>query len=177
MRRLVLAATAVAAAAGCDRGGREMSVNEVAAELRNVRVEPGLWESTTRIVDVSGRNLPVELRNQMLGERTTRRNCITPEQAERPDANFFTVQQNQNCSYRDFTMRGGRLEGSMTCTQAGAPGEMTTRMSGEYGPERYDMTLRMETSGMPADANLVIEARTEGRRVGDCPAGGEEEEG
>ena len=176
---IAAAAAALASTAGCGdpETTRNMSANEVAAELRNVRIEPGLWESTTQVVNVTAPNLPVQARDAMMNRPATPvRNCITPEQAERPDANFFNSAQNSNCSYRDFSMRGGRLQGSMTCTGGGMPGTMTTTMNGEYGPQSYDMTMRMQTAGMPQGADLTIEARTRGRRIGDCPAGGEQED-
>lgn len=178
MRHHYILAAALLAAAGCgerQEAGRNMSANEVAAELRNVQIQPGLWEATSRVVDVSAPNLPVQLRDQMIARpATSRRNCITPEQAARPDANFFMSQAQANCSYRDFSMRNGRLQGTMSCTGGGMPGTMTTTMAGAYGPASYDMTMRMQTTGMPQGADMTIEARTTGRRVGDCPAGGEE---
>ena len=181
MRLSVLGAASAAAliaVAGCGERqaeDRNMTANEVAAELRNVQVEPGLWESTTQVVSVSAPNLPVQARDTMMRPSPPRRNCITPEQAARPDANFFNSAQNSNCSYRDFTMRGGRMQGTMTCTGGGMPGTMTTNMTGEYGPRSYDITLSMRTEGMPQGGDMTIVARTRGRHVGECPAGGEEE--
>lgn len=175
---LVASSSVLIALAGCGERkeeSRNMTANEVAAELRNVEVEPGLWESVTRIVSVSAPNLPVEARNSMMRPSAPRRNCITPEQAARPDANFFNSAQNSDCTYRDFTMRGGRMQGTMTCTGGGMPGTMTTSMTGEYGPRSYDITLRMQTGGMPQGGDMTFVARTRGRHVGECPAGGEEE--
>ncbi len=176
--RLILG-TALIALAACGEQerqpeGRNMTVNEVAAELAGVRIEPGLWEATSQVVNVSAPGLPREVQTQMVGRETTVRNCITPEQAERPDANFLTAQENSDCTYNDFSMEGGRMRGAMTCSGGGMPGEMRTTMEGEYGPQSYDITMRMETSGMPEGADMTIEARTTGRRIGDCPEGGEE---
>lgn len=173
-----IGAAALLAAAGCNQGesGGNMTANEVAEELAGIQIQPGLWEATSQVVNVSAPNLPREVMTQMTGERNTVRSCITPEQAARPDANFLTAQQNSNCTYRDFSMSGGQLRGSMTCTGGGMPGTMTTSMEGRYGPQSYDMTMRMETAGMPQGANMTIEARTTGRRIGDCPPGGAEQE-
>lgn len=180
MKRLAMAATALLGLAAC--GGaeevpeaRNMSAEEVAAELSGVRIEPGLWEATSEVVDVRAPNLPVQVREMMMAQAgTTVRNCITPEQAQRPDANFLAAQQDSNCSYQDFAMRGGKLTGTMVCTGGELPGEMRAQMEGEYGPERYDMQMTMQTSGMPEGADLTIETRTTGRRLGPCPEGGAE---
>lgn len=151
---------------------REVSVNEVASQLAAVQIEPGLWEARSEVVNVTGEGLPREVQSQMKGRASEIRNCITPEQAARPDANFLTAQQNSNCTYRGFSMQNGRVEGAMTCTGGDLPGEMTTEMSGEYGPRSYDMRMRMTTTGMPGGADMTIETRVSGRRVGDCPEGG-----
>lgn len=171
MRHPFILITAFALLAACEREaekGREMSAEEVAAELAQVKIDPGQWESSTEILAVTG-PLPEEALNQMRGQRTTVRNCITPEQAARPSANFLAAQQGSECSYRDFSMQGGKLSGSMTCTGGQFPGEMNTTMRGDYGPQSYDMTMDMETSaGIAGGPELRITARTSGRRVGDC---------
>lgn len=152
---------------------RNMSVNEVAAELANIEIAPGLWESTSEVLNVTAPNLPRELQNRMKGPSRTSRHCITPEQASRPDANFLATRED-NCTYRDFSMRNGRMQGQMVCSGGDMPGEATATMSGEYGPQSYDMRMRMEMAG-PADSTMTIETRASGRRVGDCPSEGESE--
>ena len=171
MRHRFLFAAAFAALAGCERqqdASRDMSPEEVAAELARVKIAPGQWEATTEILSVKG-PLPEEMMKQMRGQKTSVANCITPEQAARPSANFLAAQQDSECTYRDFSMRNGRLTGSMTCTGGQFPGEMQTQMSGEYGPESYNMKMDKETSGIPGGGTLEITARTTGKRVGECP--------
>ncbi|HEY0625178.1 MAG TPA: DUF3617 domain-containing protein [Allosphingosinicella sp.] len=145
----------------------EMSANEVAAQLASVKIDPGQWESVTQIVSVTG-PLPKEAMQRMVGQRNTVSNCITPEQAARPSANFLAAQQNSDCTYQDFRMQGGRLSGRMTCSGGNLPGEMVTAMNGAYGPKSYDMTMDMETADLPGGVSMKIKARTQGRRVGEC---------
>lgn len=180
MKAILMPAAALLALAGCGDAeeapeARNMTAEEVAAELSSVRIEPGLWEATSEVVDVRAPNLPPQVREMMMAQReATVRNCITPEQAQRPDANFLAAQQDSNCSYQDFAMRGGKLTGAMVCTGGELPGEMRARMEGEYGSESYDMRMTMQTSGMPEGADMTIETRTTGRRIGPCPEGGAE---
>jgi hypothetical protein len=177
-RQLMMGTALLLAACGqqAEEEGRNMTANEVAEELANVRIEPGLWETTSEVVNISAPNLPRELQQQMKGRAATAdRHCITPEQAARPDANFLAGRENSNCTYRDFSMRGGRMQGTMICTGGDMPGQATATMDGEYGPESYDMRMRMEMTG-PAEVAMTIETRAQGRRVGDCPPEGEQKQ-
>lgn len=179
MKKGLILAAALLALAACGEEpqpeARNMSAEEVAAELSSVTIEPGLWESSSQIVDVSAPNLPVEAKNMMIRRSAASvRNCITPEQAERPDANFLAAQQNSNCAYQNFSMENGQLTGTMVCTGGAMPGQMRAEMKGEYGPQAYDMRMTMSTSGMPEGADMTIETRVTGRRIGDCPEAGAE---
>ena len=144
-----------------------MSEEEVAAQLAKVKVEPGQWEATTEIVSAKG-DLPQQALKQMTGKRTSTSNCITPEQASRPSANFLAAQQNSDCTYQDFRMQGGKLSGRMTCSGGQMVGDMVTIMNGDYGPQSYDMTMQMETPGLPGGDKILITARTKGKRIGEC---------
>ena len=156
----VLAAALLLAGCGGD-GPRNMSDEEVAAELSTLRIEPGLWEVSSAVLDVSAPNLPIEVRNRMVGPRGSIRHCITPEQAERPSANFLAARESSDCRYRDFEMREGRLTGAMTCPDA------TARMQGRYGPASYEMRMEMR-SRMPDGATMTLQLRSSGRRIGEC---------
>lgn len=159
---------ALLALGACDKPAeqREMTAEEVAEQLAAVRIEPGEWQATTEILSVKG-PLPSEAVEQMVGNRSSVTNCITPEQARRPSANFLAAQKDGNCSYRDFSMKDGRISGTMSCTGGQLPGEMVTRMSGDYGPQSYDMIMDM-TTGIPGGLTMEIKARTRGQRVGQC---------
>src|SRR5262245_41926739 len=132
MALLILAATACGSSEPAN-----MSANEVANSLAGMQIEPGLWELITEVVDVRAPGLPLEVRNRMLGPRNRLRNCITPEQAAQPSANFLAGRRDSNCTYRDFVMREGRLSGTMTC-----PG-ITARMEGGYSPTAYETAMEM----------------------------------
>ena len=169
MRRMRLGATLLIASspivAGCgDRQERNMSVEEVADQLSAMRIEPGLWEVTSEVVEVRAPDLPREVRNRMVGPRRRLRHCITPEQAARPSANFLAARDDHACAYREFSVSDGRLTGAMTCPDANA------RMAGRYGPQAYDMRMEME-SPVPGGTVMTLELRSKGRRIGACPEG------
>lgn len=162
MRSLAAAASACLAAGACgSEAPRDMTPEEVAGELSGMRIDPGLWELTSEVVEVSAPDLPREVRNRMVGPRSRLRNCISPEQASRPGANFLAMRADSECAYRDFSVREGLLRGTMVCPDAVA------RMSGRYGPAAYDLRMEM-ASPMPGGATMTLQLRARGRRIGDC---------
>lgn len=149
--------------------GEDMTAEEVAGQLSEMKIEPGQWEATNEIISASAPGLPADALKQMVGQKTTVRNCITPEQAERPNANFLAAQENSNCTYQDWSMDGGRMKGTMTCAGGAEMADSTIvmKMDGTYGEKSYDMVMDMETK-MPGDMTMTIKARTTGKRVGEC---------
>jgi hypothetical protein len=173
LRYRALSIIAAFTVTGCERSEppSEMTAEQVAEQLAAVKVDPGQWESSTKILSASGA-LPPEALNQMVGQETRTAHCITPEQAARPNANFLAAQQGSDCTYQDFRMQDGKLSGRMTCSGGQLPAKMTTSISGDYGSQRYDLVMDMKNAGIGGSAALQIKARTQGRRVGECRPGG-----
>ncbi len=167
MRRWLLALLLL-----CGCGAREESRNQTAGDVANqlagVAIEPGLWESTSAVASVSAPDLPLQVQRRMIGPRPSSRTCITPAQAARPDSNFVAARAGGRCSYRSFSMHGGRIEGAMTCPEPGLNRPTMATMQGRYGPRDYAFDMRMETA-MPDGATMVLEVRGRGRRIGECP--------
>lgn len=145
-------------AAGC---AAEESVNQIAADT--VRIAPGLWEIRSAVTAARAPNLPIVVRDRLIGPRPSRRLCITAAQAA--DASFLAQRQG-DCVQRSVTLRGGRLTGTMQCVQQGsAPGAVT--LDGAYEPERYALRMAM-AEPMPDGTTLRLDIVTAGRRIGDC---------
>jgi hypothetical protein len=175
--RLLLTATALLTLAACDRAGSDsgsgdtnMTAEQVAEELKDMKIEPGQWEATNEIVQVNAPGVPGDTLKTLVGQKSTVSNCITPEQAAKPSANFLAAQANNNCSYQDWQMNGGRMTGKMTCEGGQMPGKVLMTMSGKYGSTAYDLDMDMQTSGLPGGMTMNIKAKTTGRRVGECTA-------
>jgi hypothetical protein len=167
----MLAAVALASCGG-ETQRNEVGPGEVARELSRVEVRPGLWDVSTEIVSATQQGMPHELAERMKGRRRAFRHCITPEQAARPDANFLAARRSGQCRDEAFAMRAGRISGTMLCRDpAGA--ETRVRMSGDYGAERYDMRMEIETPGIGAGRVMTLVTRQAGRRIGDCSEEGE----
>ena len=159
------AAALLLALGACAQGAdRDMSDNEVAAELAHMRITPGLWELKSAVVEVRGPELPREVRNRMIGPRPTLRNCLTPAQAARPSANFLAARTDTSCRYRGFSIRDGQMRGEMRCRDTQA------RMTGRYEPERYDFDMELEGPA-PGGETMTLSVRASGRRLGACERG------
>ncbi|HEX8444095.1 MAG TPA: DUF3617 domain-containing protein [Allosphingosinicella sp.] len=173
MRSLFIAAALVGLVA-CNSSSEQpkgdMTAEQVAEELKDMEIEPGQWEATNEILSVNAPNVPGDVLKQMVGKKTTVSNCITPEQAAKPSANFLAAQQNNQCTYQDWSMESGRMTGTMTCQGGQTPGKVVMIMSGAYGSTRYDLDMDMKTTGLPGGMVMNIKAKTTGRRTGECTA-------
>lgn len=180
VKNLLLSAAAIALLAGCSDAGADadgdgtITAEEVAKEMNEVTLEPGQWENTVEIVDLDidglPEGVPAGAMDQMKGRTTTTKSCITPEQAQNPGAEFFAAQEKTNCEVKKFDMSGGAVSSEMSCKDmGGTPGEMTMAMDGQYGPSNYDMTMKM--TGGAGGMTMNITAKSNGKRIGDCPAG------
>ena len=136
-----------------------------------MKMEPGQWEATNEILSASAPGLPKGALDQMVGQKTTVSNCVTPEQAEKPSANFLAAQKNSDCTYQDFSMEGGRVTGTMTCKGANMPGKMVMKMDGRYDPKSYDLDMEMNASDLGEGMSMALKAKTTGKWVGACKPG------
>jgi hypothetical protein len=171
MRYGLFAAALVLAGCGGQQpaeADRNMSAEEVAEELQGMKIEPGQWEATNEIVSATAPGMPGDIMKQMVGQKTTVSNCISPEQAANPQANFLAAQQNNNCTYQNWSMTGGRMTGQMTCEGGQMPGRVVMTMNGNYSPTQYNLDMDMNTSGLPNGLTMNIKAKTTGRRTGEC---------
>jgi len=174
MRSILVGSAALLALVSCGKGdekGRKQSAQDVAKEISAMKMEPGQWQATNEILSASAPGLPKGALDQMIGHKTTIENCVTPEQAERPSANFLAAQKNSDCTYQDFSMEGGRVTGTMSCKGGQAPGTMVMKMDGRYDARSYDLNMEMIASEMPQGMSMNLKARTTGRRIGECKPG------
>lgn len=148
--------------------GKEMTAEEVAAELAKIEIEPGRWETRREIVRIEAPGMPSEIVGGLRGRTDNAVQCITPEQAERPSANFLAGQQGSECSYRDFSMEGARLRGTAICSGGGMPGTRTVTMDGVYRPDSYDVRVEVVATEIAEGASMTMEARQTGNLVGEC---------
>ena len=178
VKNILISVAAGALVVGCSSNHADadsdgnISADEVAKVMNEVTLEPGEWENTVEIVDVKIEGLPKGVPDNMIDSMkttTVSKSCITEEQAKNPGAEFFAAQEKTSCKVKKFDMSGGAISSEMSCANAGAPGEMTMVMDGQYGPSSYDMTMKM--NGGAGGMKMNITAKSNGKRIGNCPAG------
>lgn len=159
--------------AGCDSKDSVTAKNEsaevVAAKVAKtaVRPLPGRWESVMTVDRMEVKGMPPEAAQAVQGQLGghTFFTCLTPAEAEKPQADFFRPGAS-GCTYDSFTMADGKVDAVMSCKADGA-GAMKNTMTGTYGESEYAMRITSEGEmqpGMPMSMAMTITSR----RVGDC---------
>lgn len=142
------------------------SVAEKVAKM-DVRPEPGRWESKMTIEKFEVAGMPPEVQGMMqqqIGKVRTSFSCLTKEEAEKADGEFFKPEKDSGCKYNKFAMGGGKVEADMTCEQG--PATQNMKMSGTYGKEAYSM--RVNADGDMDGKAMSMAMTIASRRVGDC---------
>lgn len=158
---------ALTACTGEEREPLPVSHDDIAETMRRLAnngefFRAGQWESTSRILEISG--LPeseaADLKSRIGGQKFS--TCLTQEEVEQPDADFFSGNQS-DCSYSRFAMADGKIEATMRCVTGNIVQDNT--LTGTYAPERYDFTLTSVGEGPTGETmTLAVSAQ----RVGDC---------
>jgi hypothetical protein len=174
---LVLAGSVLAGCGpGPDVDARNASVAEVAEQVRDATddaqfIRPGKWRSQVTMEDVSAPGVPPQVREHMQGMlkgAQSYESCLSPEQAGRPNENFFAPGDNQ-CRYEHFRMGDGKIDAKMQCSEGG--GSQVMDMAGTYSPDSYQLRMSTKTE-FPGGAaeGMTMRMRVDAKRVGECEA-------
>jgi Protein of unknown function (DUF3617) len=184
MKYVGLILTPMMLLAGCGKGDVELknaTVEDVVkATTAAQALSPGEWSTSTQItaVDMPGapenaKTMLAAITKAMVGKTTVTENCVTPEQAKKPDASMFAGANSGSCTFEKFSMSGGKMDAVMACAQPGAPGKMKMTMNGQYGGDSYALTSQILMSGGTgpnAGTGISVTATNTGKRTGDCKA-------
>lgn len=182
MRMKKTIALAVLALAACNKEPevkvKNATPEQVAAKVREARagetrLEPGEWQIVSKLSLVEAQGVPAAAAAQMktaMQRSSTDKQCLTPEQVERPNSGLFAGRENSRCKYDSFEMSGGKIKAVMHCPGA-AGGEMRMTMDGSYAPKSYQVDATMDMA-MPGEGQkMKMTMQSIGTRLGDCPAG------
>ena len=132
-----------------------------AATASEVALNPGEWETVveTAMTGVPA-NVPPSVAANM-NHKVTTRNCLTPEKAAHPGADFFGDKGRQGCT-NGVTMAGGRIGGTLACRDPrGATSTMT--LDGRYGGDSYEMTMKATMA--QGSQSMTMTSHSVGHRV------------
>ncbi len=172
MMRKITGAIAFLSLAACgSQSGNEQAGNGQAGTApgaggssTTTTIQPGQWETTIEILNISAPNMPAGMTPPRMPARTVSV-CITPEQAGNPNAGVLSGNSNQaGCATENYSVVGGRIQGTITCDIQGA--RTRTTINGQFTPTSYEMTTQAEAvvGGMTTNTETRIAAR----RTGDC---------
>lgn len=171
MKRVAMLTFLVLAA--CSKSPEEKAKNPEAMKsemAEAAKFMAGQWDTTVEIVSADMPGMPPEMLKQMTGRTNKISHCMTREEADRNAEEMFKKQGEGNCSYKRFSMAGGKIDAQMSCTggQQGGTSEIT--MAGTYSANAYQMATEMKISSpqMPGGAAMTMKARTTGKRTGAC---------
>jgi len=145
----------------------ESVAEKVAKSGLGIKPRAGRWESSVKLEKLEMPNLPPEAKAAMqkqMGTAQSFASCLTPAEAEKPEAGFFQKGAS-GCTYDRFAMSDGKIDAVMSCNHGGQTQKMA--MSGTYGEESYNITVNTNggaQSGMPMSMTMSIASR----RVGEC---------
>lgn len=177
-----VAIVACVALASCNKGPevheKNASVEEVANAVASsgvaddIFLHAGEWKVDGTIDEMNIPNMPPQMQSRMKQAMsqhgaTTYHYCLTPEQAKKPGAKFFSRQASKNCRYDHFTMGGGKIDAMMRCASPEGSTEMT--ITGTYGSDSYATQVSMNTVG-GREGGMSMKMHSKAERIGECTA-------
>ena len=178
MKRLMMVLPAMAVLAACNSKtsvqAENASVAEVAAATKDaVKLEPGKWETTVKILSIEGPGITPATAGAMKQQTQKAETCLTPEQAAKPPQDMLGAAK--NCMYEKYEMGGGTMSGTLVCKgMPGMPaGEMRTSMSGKFASTSYELTSETTVNmpgGPTGNGKMTSKSQVTGKRLGACDA-------
>lgn len=179
MRHLILLTASAMALAACS--GDEVADGDVPADTEVVEdgveigevpaqpLRPGLWELDESVGAVAEAGMRGEEESEIEADPArrgaARTVCLPADYADRPHPDFWASDRNA-CSYGDFAMADGALEGTLTCNAT--PGTLTLDFDGDYSETGFDLAMTATRSGEGQD--VTVNGRLEGRWLRACDA-------
>jgi Protein of unknown function (DUF3617) len=124
-------------------------------------VQPGLWQTTSTVSAVDMPGAPPEVAAMMKGHPNVFTHCVTPDEAAKDPRALLA--SDKSCTFKNYSMAGGKLNATMVCQQHG--GTMTVTSSGSYTPTSYAATSHMVMTG---NGGMNMTASVSSKLIGAC---------
>jgi hypothetical protein len=176
MKPIIIIAACALPLAACGKSGEVHEENASVAEVQekvaraaksDSFVRPGQWESRVTIEEMVMPGMGVDMTKQMQShaQTQTHQSCLTPEEAKRPNEDFFTG-DSKGCRYDRFDMAGGKIDAAMRCAEG--PLTQTVTLKGAYTPTTYSMQMAMQAQGGGGQEGMRMRMRVDAKHVGEC---------
>ena len=173
----VLAALALAACGDKPAEDAPKTLEQVAKEAEQmVKPQPGQYESSMKMIDLSIPGLPADQAaqmKQMMGSAGSQVNsfCLTEEEANMGFEEMIRKSQDGECSFDRFDATAGTIDAKMTCTPKEGGGSATITMKGTMTATSSTMDMEMDQTNpeMPG-GKMQMKMQVSSKRVGECLA-------
>jgi uncharacterized protein DUF3617 len=142
-----------------------------------VSLQPGQWETTTKMTEVEAPGMPEavlqQMRAGMANQTQTRSECMTQEEAANPAGNIVNAgNQGGGCQFSESTFTGGNINVQGTCNGPAGPGTMRMSIQGTYTANTIDGRIVTEVQSPPGTPggvqSIKVSGSLTGRRTGEC---------
>ncbi len=170
---LPLAALALASCSG--EPEEPKSQEEVLAAMEDVaKPQPGLYRTTTEMVEFNMPGLSEEQQSQMAQMQQTGSNtseqCLTAEEAdkglEEMVRNLSQPQDGLSCDFTKFDADGSDIDAKMACSGPAGSGA-TIALTGTVAETKSDLKMDMTIDAGPM-GEMNMQMTTKSERIGDC---------
>jgi Protein of unknown function (DUF3617) len=178
MKKLTIILGTLLALSACSNKGADndgdgkISEQEASAEMAKggaTAMKPGLWEIKVSVSEIVAPDVPAAMQATMkesAAKGITTKNCMTKEQVEKPNADFFGGRKEAGCVYNKLDRSGNTMSVAMTC-KPDAKIVLNASMNGSFAAESYQMDMNQKIEGMPTGP-MEIKGKIEGKRLGEC---------
>jgi len=172
----LLAAFALAACGSQTADDAPKTLEEVAKEAERMeKPEPGQYESTMKILDLSIPGLPADQAaqmKQMMGSMSSQTHsfCLTEEEANQGFEEMIRKSQQGECTFDRFNATANAIDAKMTC-KAEEGGDATITMKGTMHATSSTMDMEMDQNNADIPGGKMhMKMQVTSKRVGECKA-------
>lgn len=166
MRTLALIPLLLAAACS-DSGGAGQKTDDAAAK-KAMELNAGQWQTSAQFSDVKVVDGETPAIKAAVGETMTATACVGEAEGKKPQAALFAA-AGDSCTWQNFYMSRGRINGDMRCRRDGASGDIMVSMQGTYTADSFEVATDTRTV-LSGPGDIEATGTMTGRHAGACTA-------
>lgn len=178
MRYMTIALTLALCLSACSDSSADkdgdgiINKSERALEMNSdafIQIEPGLWETVAMFDKADMPGLPIKTQTKLLSELSkglSSKSCVSEEEANALDADFFGGEGAKNCDYKQFDISGNKANILVSC-KIDKIGIVELALDGymDLKSSEFDTILTMKMDGI---GDMKFSGKTTRNHVGDC---------